>query len=93
MQYVWRGRKLFSLDGKEPFERIKGPRYGFIAFTGLLAHWDKDRGAWVLPFLDRHIRRLMHTAEVMKLDHGMTDEDLEKAIIATVRANGCGKTF
>ncbi|MCK4548001.1 MAG: aminotransferase class IV [Candidatus Eisenbacteria sp.] len=92
MRYVWRGRKLLSLDGKEPFERVKGPRYGFMAFTGLLAHWDQSRGAWILPFLDRHIERLMGTADAMKLDHGMTGDDLEKAIVATVRANGVEET-
>lgn len=87
MRFVWRGRKLFNFDGKEPFERVKGPRYGFIAFTGLLAHWDEARGAWLLPFLDQHVARLMYTAETMRLDHGMTGQDLEQAIIATVRAN------
>jgi branched-subunit amino acid aminotransferase/4-amino-4-deoxychorismate lyase len=78
---------MYSLDGKEPFERVKGPRYGFIAFTGLLAHWDEKRGAWVLPFLDRHVERLMGTAKAMQLDHGLTHEELLNAIIATVRAN------
>lgn len=92
MHYVWRGRKLFRFDDREPFERVKGPRYGFIAFTGLLAHWDETRGAWVLPFLDRHVDRLMKTADVMELDHGMSKKDLEGAIIATVRANDERKT-
>jgi branched-subunit amino acid aminotransferase/4-amino-4-deoxychorismate lyase len=92
MRYVWRGRKLFSLDGREPFERVKGPRYGFIAFTGLLAHWDEKRGVWVLPFLDRHVARLMNTADAMQLDHGMTAKELEEAIIATVRANDWRET-
>jgi|GEM_PF-2507147 len=92
MQYVWRGRKLVQLDNREPFERIKGPRYGFFAFTGLLAHWDEARGAWMVPFLDQHVERLMKTAEAMRLDHGLRPEDLKQAVITTIRANDRRRT-
>ena len=88
MKFVWRGDRVHAFEADhEPIERIKGYRYSLSAFTGLTAFWDEEGGRWGLSFFEKHIDRILATAESLHLQHSMSREDLRQAVFETIRFN------
>ncbi len=58
---------------------------GFILGDGIWEGLRLHRG--VIPFLDRHLKRLWEGAKALDLDMGMSQQDLKDRLYATVEAN------
>ena len=64
-----------------------GVKYGAGVFEGIRGYWNKDRGEMYIFRLKEHLDRLQYSMRVMRYDHTLTSEAVEKAIIEVVRAN------
>ena len=88
MKFVWRGDRVHGFqDDVEPIERIKGYRYSLGAFTGLTGFWEESRGRWGLSFFEMHLDRILQTAEFLQLEHGMSRDELRRAVFEVIRFN------
>ncbi len=59
---------------------------GFILGDGIWEGLRLHHG--VIPFLDRHMKRLWEGAKALDLDMGMSQQDLKDRLYATMEANG-----
>ena len=64
-----------------------GMKYGAGVFEGIRGYWNADRGEMYVFRLKEHLERLQYSMRVMRYDHRITNEQVEAAIIAVVRAN------
>ncbi len=64
-----------------------GMKYGAGVFEGIRGYWNADRGEMYVFRLKEHLERLQYSMRVMRYDHRITNDQVEAAIIAVVRAN------
>jgi branched-subunit amino acid aminotransferase/4-amino-4-deoxychorismate lyase len=79
--YVFNGELRPTQDAVVPIDDINFA-YGFGVYETLKLR----RG--VVYFPDRHADRLLHSAEIIELDHPFTGELVERAVLELARANG-----
>ncbi len=62
--------------------------YGTAVFGGLRGYWNEERGKLYLFRPYDHYRRLLHSARMMCMDIGRTEEDLIQITIDLLRVEG-----
>nr|5CE8_A Chain A, Branched-chain amino acid aminotransferase [Thermoproteus uzoniensis 768-20]5CE8_B Chain B, Branched-chain amino acid aminotransferase [Thermoproteus uzoniensis 768-20]5CE8_C Chain C, Branched-chain amino acid aminotransferase [Thermoproteus uzoniensis 768-20]6THQ_A Chain A, Branched-chain-amino-acid aminotransferase [Thermoproteus uzoniensis 768-20]6THQ_B Chain B, Branched-chain-amino-acid aminotransferase [Thermoproteus uzoniensis 768-20]6THQ_C Chain C, Branched-chain-amino-acid  len=83
---VWLDGRL--VDEEEAKVTVLSPslNYGFGVFEGIRAYWNGEN-LYVFRLRD-HMERLLRSAKIIGLDVPYTAEELSKAVVETVRANG-----
>ena len=64
-----------------------GLKYGAGVFEGIRGYWNADRGEMYLFRLREHMDRLQYSMRVMRYEHQITGDMVERAIIDVVQAN------
>ena len=63
-------------------------QFGLNVFEGIPCYWNSEQGQLYAFRLDEHYSRLLRSARMIQLDCPYTAEDMKKALIDVVRANG-----
>ena len=64
-----------------------GMKYGAGVFEGIRGYWNAEHGEMYVFRLQEHLDRLQYSMKVMRYDHALTSEMVERAIVDVVRAN------
>jgi branched-chain amino acid aminotransferase len=64
-----------------------GLKYGTGVFEGLRAYWNDRLGELHIFRLREHLDRLQYSMKVMRYEHQLTNEVIERALLDLVRAN------
>jgi branched-chain amino acid aminotransferase len=62
-------------------------KYGASVFEGLRAYWNPRQGELYVFRLTEHIDRLYHSMKIMRMQHGLTREELAYSILEILRKN------
>lgn len=64
-----------------------GLKYGTGVFEGLRAYWNARQGELHIFRLREHLDRLQYSMKVMRYEHQLTNEAIERALLDLIRAN------
>ncbi len=62
--------------------------YGTGCFEGIRGYWNDDEEQLYVLKLPEHMRRLLRSCRVLKIDLGLSEDDLCQGTLAMLRANG-----
>ena len=86
--------RFLSFNGEiVPYQDAKvhvltpGLKYGTGVFEGLRAYWNDSQGELHIFRLREHLDRLQYSLRVMRYEHQLTNEVIERALLDLVRAN------
>ena len=68
-------------------------QYGSGIFEGIRSYENKSGSGAVIFRLGDHIKRFLNTAKIYSMKLGYTQEELEKAVINVVKANGASSFY
>lgn len=85
-EWIWRNGEFVKWDDANVHVSAHALHYGSSVFEGIRAY-KTDKGAAVFR-LHEHTERLMHGAKIMRIEHDYNADDLDKAIVETVKKNG-----
>ena len=85
-EWIWMNGKLIPWDEATVHVAAHSLHYGSSAFEGIRAY-ETPRGPAVFC-LDEHVRRLFNSCKMLRLEVPYSQEEVKRAIIETVRANG-----
>lgn len=83
---IWMNGKLVNHDEANIHVLSHVVHYGSSFFEGIRVY-KTEKGAAIFR-LKEHVKRLFHSAKVYRTEIPYTEEQIEKAIIETVKANG-----
>jgi branched-chain amino acid aminotransferase len=63
-------------------------KYGASVFEGLRAYWSARQDELYVFRLEEHIQRLYRSMKIMRMEHGLTPEELANSILEVLRQNG-----
>ncbi|RDV39888.1 branched-chain amino acid transaminase [Bradymonadaceae bacterium TMQ3] len=84
---IWMDGELVPFEDAKIHVLTHTLHYGLGAFEGIRCYQRAD-GASAIFRLGEHIRRLLETCHICTIDSPYTREELERACVETVRANG-----
>ncbi len=84
-KYIWFNGKLVPWDDAQVHVSVHALHYGSSIFEGIRAY-ETPRGPAILG-LRPHVRRLFDSCRLLRYEVPYTQEEIEKAIIETVREN------
>ena len=84
-KYIWFNGELVPWDDAQIHVSVHALHYGSSVFEGIRAY-ETPRGPAVLG-LQPHVRRLFDSCRLLRYEVPYTQEEIEAAIIATVREN------
>ncbi len=85
-QYIWMDGKLVDFDKANVHILTHSLQYGSGIFEGIRAY-ETDKGAAVFR-LKEHAKRFINSARIVGMELGMTQKEVEGAILSTIRKNG-----
>jgi len=62
-------------------------QYGINVFEGIRCYWNEDRQQLFAFKLEEHLKRLLNSAKLLKLEHNLDLDFIKKAFIKTIHAN------
>ncbi len=86
-------RFIFHEGRIVPFDEARvqvlsvGMAYATTVFEGLRAYWNEAVGQLYVFRLEDHARRLLQSMKLLRLEHDLTDEIIQQAVLALLRAN------
>lgn len=85
---LWLNGKL--LPAKEAKINVLAPtsQFGLNVFEGIRCYWNEETQQLFAFRLADHYRRLKRSQRLLKMEDSYTPDELQKALIETVRANG-----
>jgi branched-chain amino acid aminotransferase len=89
---VWMDGKLVDWDDARIHVTTHALHYGYGAFEGIRCYRQAG-GKSAIFRLKAHIRRLFDGVKILALDFGYTQDDMMKACVETVRANGLDECY
>ncbi len=91
VRLVWRNGELVEFEAARVHVLAHALHYGSGVFEGMRAY-DTPEGPAVFR-LDEHLRRLAASCKVFRMEIGYTHEELRRAVLATVAANGFRRCY
>jgi branched-chain amino acid aminotransferase len=85
-EWIWRNGEFVKWENATVHVSAHALHYGSSVFEGIRAY-ATPQGAAVFR-LQPHTKRLMNGAKVLRIDHQFTEEQLNAAILETIRKNG-----
>jgi branched-chain amino acid aminotransferase len=85
-QYAWLDGKFIAFEDAKVHLLTHSMQYGSGIFEGLRAYRAKDGTA--IFRLKEHVKRFFNSAKIYFMDLGFTEEQIQEAIIGTVKKNG-----
>lgn len=85
-EWIWRNGDFVKWEDATVHVSAHALHYGSSVFEGIRAY-KTDKGPAIFR-LHEHSERLMQGAKIMRIAHDYTAEDIDKAIIETVKKNG-----
>ena len=85
---IWLDGEIVNVnDAKIP---VLAPtaQFGLNVFEGIPAYWNEDKRQLFAFRLDDHYARLMHSARLLEIECPYTKEEMKKALVDVVQANG-----
>jgi len=84
--YIWMDGNLIRWEDAKIHVLTHSLHYGVAPFEGIRAY-TTDNGKSAVFRLDRHIERFFDSAHIMMMDYPYTKEELEDAVMETLRKN------
>lgn len=88
---IWLNGALVNWDDAKIHVLTHGLHYGTGVFEGIRCY--KAAGGSAIFRLGDHVQRLINSGKIYFMDLGYTKQQLEKAVIDTVRANGMDECY
>ncbi len=84
-EWIWRNGEFVKWEDANVHVSAHALHYGSSVFEGIRAY-ETDKGPAVFR-LREHSERLMHGAKIMRIEHDYTADDIDKAVLETVKKN------
>ncbi len=89
---IWLDGALVNHDGARIHVLTHGLHYGTGVFEGIRCYRTATKGSAVFRLQD-HVQRLMDSGRIYFMDIGFSRQQLERAVLDTVKANGMDECY
>ena len=86
-RYLYLNGKILPYDEAKIHVQSNAVKYGTSVFEGLRAYWSAAAGELYVFRLKEHIDRLFASMRLMRMEHGLTRDELASSILEVLRKN------